>query len=130
MRNTRSSRAISSCMAWVMASMYVVSAIPVSVLDVEPASRVGGVRHRGPIRLIGRRVDLVLHALPDRREIFARRDPALDEQVLEPHDCVLPGPLGNELFRNVRRVVMLSVSLHTKRLHLDQRDATARARVL
>src|SRR3712207_3967023 len=97
MRNTRSSRAISSDMAWVMASMYVVSAIPVTILDVQPASRVGRIRHRRALGLVGRGVDLLTHALLNLREVVLRRDAELHQHLLIARDRILRLPLFDQL---------------------------------
>src|SRR5687768_14465814 len=130
MRNTLGSRSISSAMAWVMASMYVVSAIPVSILDVESATCFGRVGHGGGICFVGRRVDFLLHSQLNRGELVLRRHAALHEQLFESDDRILLQPLRDQFLWHVRLIVMFRVTLHAERDHFDERDASAAARML
>src|ERR1051325_8559018 len=130
MRNTRSSRAISSSIALRMASMYVVSGIPVSVPGPQPLARILALRHRRALRLVHRRVEIALDALLDLLELFRLGDPALGQRVLVAHERVLRAPLLDQLGRDIRLVVVLGVALHAERLHLEQCDAAAIARAI
>src|SRR5690349_24949821 len=100
-------------MAWVMASRYVVSAIPITILDIESARGVGGIGHRRAIRFIGRGVDLLLHALLDAREVFFGGDAELAQHALEARQSILGLPLLDLLGRHVCIVDMLGLSLHS-----------------
>src|SRR6185369_13678911 len=128
MRNTRSSRAISSDMAWVIASRYVVSGIPVSIPGKYAQRRVRWIRHWRRIRFVRRRIDLAPHALLDRVDVVLRGEAVVEQQPFESRDRILRLPLLDQFLRHVRLVVVLGVPFDAERLDLQQRDAAPVAR--